>query len=172
MGRKVSKATNNIYYIARARAAKENNIYASREKAALELGIERSRLTRIELGQVEPYAEEVDIMATAYNAPLLCMEFCDNICPIGIHRLEEQAKYMKPDSIEHLVLRFLSSSQSMNDLSKILVNITQDGMIDKTEIHDLQDVLKVMDSVSENIEAIRFWVMNDPVFRSYFESEN
>ncbi|MCM1272561.1 MAG: helix-turn-helix domain-containing protein [Clostridium sp.] len=171
MGRKASKATDNIYYISRIKAAKENEIYTSREKAALKLGIERSRLARIELDQIEPYAEEVDIMATAYNAPHLCTDYCDNICPIGIHKLEEQAKHTEPESIERLVLKFLSSSQCMTDLSKILVNITQDGVIDKTEIHDLQDVFKAMDSVSENIEAIRFWIMSDPTLRSYFNDD-
>lgn len=168
MGRKASKATDNIYYIARTEAAKSQDIYTSREKAAVKLGIERSRLARIELDQIEPYAEEVDIMATAYNAPHLCTDFCNNICPIGIRKLEEHAKHSDPDSIERLVLRFLSSTQYMDELSKILVSITQDGQIDSSEIHDLQDVFKAMDSVSENIEAIKFWVMNDPQLRPYF----
>lgn len=69
MGRKASKATENIYYIARTKAAETNETYSSREKAAVKLGIERSRLARIELDHIEPYAEEVDIMATAYDAP-------------------------------------------------------------------------------------------------------
>lgn len=168
MGRKASKATDNIYYIARTEAAKNNEIYTSREKAAVRLGIERSRLARIELDQIEPYAEEVDIMATAYDAPHLCTDFCDNMCPIGIHKLEEQAKHTDKDSIERLVLRFLSSSQYMDEFSKILVNITQDGKIDNTEIKDMQDIFKAMDSVLKNIEAIKFWVMNDPQLRPYF----
>jgi hypothetical protein len=56
----------------------------------------------------------------------------------------------------------------MDELSRILVDITQDGRIDSNEIQDLQDVFKAMDSVSENIEAIKFWVMNDPQLRNYF----
>ncbi|MGN0150847.1 MAG: XRE family transcriptional regulator [Wujia sp.] len=168
MGRKASKATDNIYYIARTEAAKSEDVYTSREKAATKLGIERSRLARIELDQIEPYAEEVDIMASAYHAPHLCTDYCNNICPIGIRKLEEHAKHSDPDSIERLVLRFLSSTQYMDELSKILVSITQDGKIDSNEIHDLQDVFKAMDSVSENIEAIKFWVMNDPQLRPYF----
>lgn len=170
MGRKASKATDNVYYISRIKAAQENDTYTSREKAAQKLGIERSRLARIELDQIDPYAEEVDIMATAYKAPHLCTDYCDNVCPIGIHKLEEQAKHTEKDSIERLVLRFLSSSHYMDELSKILVNITQDGVIDKTEIHDLQDVFKAMDSVSANIEAIRFWVMNDPALKGFFDN--
>ena len=168
MGRKASKATENIYYIARTQAAENNDVYTSREKAAGKLGIERSRLARIELDQIEPYAEEVDIMATAYDAPHLCTDYCNNICPIGIRKLEEQVKHTEPSSIERLVLRFLSSTQCMEDISKMLVEITQDGRIDKREIEDLQDVFKAMDSVSENIDAIKYWVMNDPKLKPFF----
>ncbi len=168
MGRKASKATDNIYYISRTEAAKENEIYTSREKAATKLGIERSRLARIELDQIEPYAEEVDIMATAYNAPHLCNDYCNNICPIGIRKLEEQAKNTEPDSIERLVLKFLSSTQSMESISKILVNITQDGSIDRDEIKDLQDVFAAMDTVSANIDAIKLWILTDPKLKPFF----
>lgn len=168
MGRKASKATENIYYKARTNAAEKDDTYTSREKSAAKLGIERSRLARIELDQIEPYAEEVDIMATAYDAPHLCTDYCNNICPIGIRKLEEAAMPSEPESIERLVLRFLSSTQSMSDLSKMLVDITQDGVIDQTEIKDLKDVFKAMDSVTANIEAIRFWVKNDPTLAKYF----
>lgn len=168
MGRKASKATDNIYYIARTQAAESNDIFSSREKAAIKLGIERSRLARIELDQIEPYAEEVDIMATAYNAPHLCTDYCSNICPIGIRRLEEQAKHVEPSSIERLVLKFLGSAQSMEDISRTLVEITQDGKIDKDEIKDLQDVFEAMTSVSANIDAIKFWIMSDPKLKPFF----
>lgn len=168
MGRKASKATDNIYYIARTEAAKKDEVYSSREKAAIKLGIERSRLARIELDQIEPYADEVDIMSTAYDAPHLCTDFCDNLCPIGIRKLEEQTQHSDKDSIERLVLRFLSSTQYMEDISKTLVNITQDGKIDDAEIKDMQDIFKAMDSVLKNIEAIKFWVMNDPQLKPYF----
>lgn len=170
MGRKASKATDNIYYKARQEAALINDIYTSREKAAGKLGIERSRLARIELGQIEPYAEEIDIMATAYNAPHLCTDYCNNVCPIGMRRLAEQVQTPSDEeTIERLVLRFLSSTQSMDDLSRILVNITQDGKIDRNEIKDLQDVFKAMDSVSANIDAIKYWVMCNAPINTYFD---
>lgn len=170
MGRKASKATENIYYMARQEAAKKDEVYTSREKAAIKLGIERSRLARIELGQIEPYAEEVDIMATAYDAPHLCTDYCNNICPIGARRLAEQAQAPSDEeTIERLVLRFLSSTQSMDDLSRILVNITQDGQIDNNEVKDLQDVFKAMDSVSANIDAIKYWVMCNAPINAYFD---
>ena len=168
MGRKASKATENLYYMARMEAANANPAYTSREKAAMKLGIERSRLARIELGQIEPYAEEVDIMATAYNAPHLCMDYCNNVCPIGMRKLEEQFKKAEPSSIERLVLKFLSSTQSMEEISKILVDITQDGVIDQKEIQDLQSIFRAMDSVTKNIDAIKLWVMKNPQLKPFF----
>ncbi|MBQ8319134.1 MAG: XRE family transcriptional regulator [Lachnospiraceae bacterium] len=168
MGRKASKATDNIYYIARNKAAQDNEAFSSREKAAAKLGIERSRLARIELEQIEPYAEEVDVLATAYNAPQLCTDYCNNICPIGIRKLEEQAKATEPESIERLVLKFLSSTQSMENISKILVEITQDGRVDNEEIQDLQDVFKAMDTVSANLDAIKMWILTDPKLKPFF----
>lgn len=168
MGRKASKATENIYYISRMKAAQTNPIYTSREKAATKLGIERSRLARIELGQIEPYAEEVDIMATAYGSPELCLDYCNNLCPIGMRRLEQQISEAEPSSIERLVLRFLGSSQSMDAISKKLVEITQDGVIDASEIQDLQSVFKAMDSVSKNIDALKLWIMKNPQLKTHF----
>ncbi len=172
MGRKASKATENLYYIARMEASKVDPAYTSREKAANKLGIERSRLARIELGQIEPYAEEIDIMSSAYNAPHLCIDYCNNLCPIGIRRLEEQFKVSEPSSIERLVLKFLSSSQTMENISKILVDITQDGVIEQKEISDLQTIFKAMDSVSKNIDAIKLWVMSNPQLKPYFKFES
>lgn len=168
MGRKASKATDNIYYIARMEAAKNDSTYSSREKAAVKLGIERSRLARIELNQIEPYAEEVDIMSTAYNAPHLCSDFCNSICPIGIRKLREQIKSSQPGSIERLVLKFLGSTQCMDEISKMLVDITQDGKIDQTEIKDLQSIFHAMDSVTKNIDAIKQWVISNPQLKPYF----
>ncbi|MBE5945293.1 MAG: XRE family transcriptional regulator [Lachnospiraceae bacterium] len=168
MGRKASKATENIYYISRMEASKVNPAYTSREKAALKLGIERSRLARIELGQIEPYAEEVDIMSTAYNAPHLCADYCNNVCPIGARKLADQINKSAPESIERLVLRFLSSTQSMDEISKILVDITQDGIINQDEIRDLQTIFSAMESVTKNIDSIKLWIMKDPNLKSYF----
>lgn len=168
MGRKASKATDNPYYIARIKAAEENDIFTSREKAATKLGIERSRLARIELDQIDPYAEEVDIMATAYNNPHLCTDYCNNVCPVGMRKLETQVEARDTSSIERLVLKFLSSTQCMEDISKILISITEDGKIDKDEIKDLQDIFYAMDSVAENIEALKCFVMKDPKLRPFF----
>ena len=50
MSKKATKALNNPYYIARYNASKNNPNLTSREKTAEILNIDRTRLSRIELG--------------------------------------------------------------------------------------------------------------------------
>ena len=55
--RSATKAAENVFYIARTNAAKFNDRFSSREGAAEELGIDRTRLARIELRVLNPYAD-------------------------------------------------------------------------------------------------------------------
>ena len=63
MGKKATKAADNRYYLARSEAAEQNPDFSSREKAAEIIGIDRTRLARIELDTITPYPEEVRAMA-------------------------------------------------------------------------------------------------------------
>ena len=83
MGKKATKAADNMYYLARCEAAKGNPDFSSREKAAELVGIDRTRLARIELDTIAPYPEEVKAMAEAYNTPELCNSYCARECPLG-----------------------------------------------------------------------------------------
>ena len=65
MGKKATKTLDNMYYKARMDAAERNEDFSSREKAAEILGIDRTRLARIELETIFPYPEEVVLMWTA-----------------------------------------------------------------------------------------------------------
>ena len=83
MGKKATKTLDNMYYKARMEAAELCDDFTSREKAAELLGIDRTRLARIELETLFPYPEEVAQMAKIYNAPELLNYFCARECPIG-----------------------------------------------------------------------------------------
>ena len=71
MSKFATKAAGNMFCQARYEAAKFNERLSSREGAAEELGVDRTRLARIELGSVTPYPEEVLLMADIYRAPEL-----------------------------------------------------------------------------------------------------
>ena len=71
MSKFATKAAANMFCQARYEAAKSNERLSSREGAAEEIGIDRTRLARIELGSTIPYQEEVLLMADCYKAPEL-----------------------------------------------------------------------------------------------------
>lgn len=83
MPKQATKAADNAFYKARIAASKCNDRLASREGASEELGIDRTRLARIELGSLNPYPEEVLLMADYYDAPELANHYCSQICPLG-----------------------------------------------------------------------------------------
>ena len=172
MGRRASKANRNIYYLARMQAAEKDPVFSSREGASDNLRIERSRLARIELDKIQPYPEEILIMAKAYGAPYLCGDYCKNVCPIGINNmLGEKIKGLKKDSFERLSLRFISSAHSVEDISRKLVDISKDGKVTEEEYESFHKVLKAMDELAENIREIKAYIIDDPVLRSRFEGD-
>ena len=89
MGKKATKAADNMYYLARCEAAESDEAFSSREKAAELIGIDRTRLARIELDTIAPYPEEVKAMAEVYNMPELCNSYCARECPIGKNSVHE-----------------------------------------------------------------------------------
>ena len=99
MGKKATKAADNMYYLARCEAAKTNPDFSSREKAAELVGIDRTRLARIELDTIAPYPEEVKAMAEAYNTPELCNSYCARECPLGRNSVSEvdiSTRFVRP----------------------------------------------------------------------------
>ena len=83
MSKFATKAAANMFCQARYEAAKSNERLSSREGAAEEIGIDRTRLARIELGSTIPYQEEVLLMADCYKAPELKGNYCREMCPLG-----------------------------------------------------------------------------------------
>ncbi len=92
---KATKAAANVYYQARIRAAAYNDQLNSREVAAEVVCIERTRLANIELGNLNPHPEEINLMASAYNAPDLINFYCAHQCPVGCGRWAEPPKPRK-----------------------------------------------------------------------------
>ena len=172
MGRKASKAKKNIYYLARIHAAEQNTEFSSREKASERVGIERSRLARIELDKVQPYPEEILMMSKAYEAPWLCRDYCSNGCMIGLDKaVGKKLKNVKMDSFERISLKFISSSQSMEALTRRLVDISKDGKITEDEYETFKGILKAMNELSESLKEVKAFIMADPELRARFEDD-
>lgn len=153
MSKKATKAVDNIYYVARYNASKRNEQLSSREKCAEVLGIDRTRLSRIELGMTIPYPEEVLAMSKVYGIPELCNGYCSGACPIGI----ETIKPITSDSLDRLTLQFLGSSKQMERISEKLIEITADGEVDKTEAEAFDNILNELEKMSVNIQSLMMW---------------
>ena len=83
MGKHITKAAGNVFAEARYHAGTFNDRLLSREGASEELGIDRSRLARIELGSKNPFPDEVLMMSEIYGAPELKNYYCKHMCPLG-----------------------------------------------------------------------------------------
>ena len=157
MGKKATKAADNMYYQARSEAAETNPDLTSREKAAEIIGIDRTRLARIELDTIAPYPEEVKAMAIAYNTPELCNAYCARECPIGKNSVRE----VSIDDFDRLALKVLGSLKDIDSLRASLIAISEDGYIDESERPAFQDILDSLEKISTNAKALQLWAIKN-----------
>ena len=157
MGKKATKAADNMYYLARCEAAKTNDDFSSREKAAEIIGIDRTRLARIELDTIAPYPEEVAAMAEAYNVPEVCNSYCARECPIGRNSVHE----VTIDDFDRLALKVLGSLKDIDSLRASLIAISEDGVIEEKERPAFQEILDSLEKISTNAKALQLWAIKN-----------
>ena len=157
MGKKATKAADNMYYLARSEAAENNPDFSSREKAAEIIGIDRTRLARIELDTLPPYPEEVKAMSQAYNVPELCNMYCARECPIGQNNVRE----VTIDDFDRLALKVLGSLKDIDSLRASLIAISEDGIIEENERPAFQKILDSLEKISTNAKALQLWAMKN-----------
>ncbi|MDO5602364.1 MAG: XRE family transcriptional regulator [Oscillospiraceae bacterium] len=153
MGKKATKAADNVYCIARYKAAETNTVYESREKTAEALGIDRTRLARIELGTICPYPEEVLNMSLAYEAPELCNTYCARECSIGRQTVPE----LTVDDLDRLTLKVLGSLKDVEELRRRLITIAADGQITNEERPEFDSILDELEDLAVNAQALQLW---------------
>lgn len=151
-----TKAAENMFCQARYKAATFNDRLSSREGAAEELGIDRTRLARIELGSTVPYQEEVLLMADCYRAPELKGNYCREMCPLG--------KGMPPirdEGLDRISLRALSSFRRIDAAKELLLDITADGIITEEERPELDEIIHTLDEVNEITQNLKNWIQKN-----------
>lgn len=157
MGKKATKAADNMYYLARREAAESKDEFSSREKAAEIIGIDRTRLARIELDTIAPYPEEVKAMAEVYNIPELCNSYCARECPIGRDNVHE----VTIDDFDRLALKVLGSLKDIDSLRASLIAISEDGVIEESERPAFQEILDSLEKISTNAKALQLWAIKN-----------
>lgn len=160
MGKKATKAADNMYCIARYEAAQHNEAFASREKASELLNMDRTRLANIELGNLIPYPEEVLAMSKNYNTPELCNQHCAEQCPIGKHTVSK----VMIDDFDRLSLKILGSLQDIDNIRLSLIAISEDGQVNDNEKEDFKSILDALDKISTNANALKIWAEKNVKF--------
>lgn len=156
MARDAQKATGNVWYDARMRAAEWNDKLRSRDGVEAELGISVDALRRIENGvnKVMP-VEHAVLLADLYNSPELRNYYCLHECPIG------QARALSAEShdIDRVTVKLLKRT-TLDDLVKVrqkLLDIADDGRVDDDEVDDLIEVVeffKELQRTTSELETI------------------
>lgn len=148
-----AKVSSNVFYKARCEAATHNEQLSSREGAADIMSIDRGRLYRIESGIANPYPEEIHLMADLYNAPELENYFCKNICPLGGDIPKAEIA-----DLDRITVRTLSAFRKLRDTKELLLDITEDGVIDESEKADMEKVLEDLEELEQITQSMKLWI--------------
>lgn len=111
------------------------------------------RIEKIENERAEPHPDEILIMADKYKAPELCNYYCANQCPIGQRYVPE----VKIQDLSQIVLKMISSLNSVQDNQRRFINITADGVIDDDELEEFVDIQEELDKISITVKALQLW---------------
>ncbi len=153
MANVTAKTSSNIFYKARCEAATHNEQLSSREGAADYMSIDRGRLYRIESGITIPYPEEIRLMVDLYNAPELENYYCRTMCPLG-----GEIPKVEIADLDRITVRMLSAFRKIGETRELLLDITEDGVIDESEKPDLEKVLKNLDEIEQATQSMKLWI--------------
>lgn len=154
MPRKATKAKDNVFYQARMEAASFNDLFNSRDGAAAKLGIDRTRLSRIELDLLPPYPEEVALLADGYNAPELEPYFCAKVCPLQ----RGQAPTMKTLSLDRIGINAMAALKNADAVQQKLLDVIQDGKITPDELPQIEEIMAFLKGASQAYEMMKVWL--------------
>lgn len=150
MPKKSTKEDKKLYQICR------ENLDLSREKASEMLkDITYDRLVRIE-GDTTPRPEEVVDMAETYKAPELRNYYCTHDCEIG----KKFVPVVNMKDLSQLTLQMLASLNAAEKDKDRLIEITADGKIDESEMHDFNQIEENLVKISTLVDSLQLWVEN------------
>lgn len=143
----------NMFYKMRSDASKHNEQLSSRSGASDMMSIDQGRLHRIESGVANPYPEEIRLMADLYNAPELENYYCTNICPLG-----DGIPKVDIVNLDRISVKALSTFRKLEETKELLLDITEDGVIDENEKPELKKILENLEELEQVAQSLKLWV--------------
>ena len=92
-------------------------------------------------------------MADLYNAPELGNYFCTNICPLG-----GEIPKAEIAGLDRITVRTLSAFRKLEDTKALLLDITEDGVIDESEKADMEKILEVLEELEKITQSMKLWI--------------
>lgn len=154
MPKTATKASNNEFYKARMSAVSFNDRLGSREGASEEIGIDRTRLAKIELGTINPYPEEVLMIADVYNTPELMNHYCSKMCPLG----KRTVPPAEMRSIDRLTIQVVTVLNEANTISSSLLDIAKDGKVTPNESEQMLEIAAALEQIAITAQEVKMWV--------------
>lgn len=114
----------------------------SQEVLAEKLKVSRQAISKWELGTTLPETNKV-------------IEISDFFGVSTDYLLKDESQLNNNESLDRVVLKFLGSAQDMGDISKELVDIMADGVIDDDEKVRMNTIINTLDKISTIIDEIR-----------------
>ncbi|MBR1864181.1 MAG: helix-turn-helix transcriptional regulator [Ruminococcus sp.] len=114
----------------------------SQETLADALGISRQTVSKWELGQSVPDAENVVALSDYFK---VSTDFL----------LKDLSPVSEEKNLDRIVIEFLNSASDLDKISKELVDIARDGIVDEEEKLRLYDMIKTVDEIIPAISEIK-----------------
>lgn len=114
----------------------------SQEQLAEKMGVSRQAVSKWESGVTLPETEKIILLSDLFD---VSTDFL----------LRDALVNRSCDNLDRVVFRFLGSAQEMDDISKNLIDIMQDGVIDDTEKVQLNSIIKTLDDLAKIIDEIK-----------------
>lgn len=115
----------------------------SQEELAEKLDVSRQTVSKWEAGSSLPEIEKLIFLSDFFQVS------------IDYLLRDKQINTNFSEDLDRMVIKFLGSSYEMADISRQLVDIMEDGIIDDAERVQMGDIICTMDKISDNIEKIR-----------------
>ena len=142
----------NIYRLARKKAAEENPILKSLDTAQDVLCIDRLRLLKIENGHKAPDPYDVAAMAKVYDAPELRNFYCSKECPLGCS--SEPLIY---DDLDKISVRLMSALHFLENAEDKLYAILEDGKVTENEREEFGNILGTLEKIAYSASSLQLW---------------
>lgn len=114
----------------------------SQETLAEKLNVSRQAISKWELGTTLPETEKVIALSEFFGVSI-------------DYLLKDNVKLNQAESMDRVVIKFLSSAKQMNNISQELIDIMEDGVIDDQEKVQMDSIIRTLDSIAGIINEIK-----------------